>query len=125
VFSICRRKFFKTAKGFPYGGSISHPFGNILIDTGIGKNIDSQYESTPTWLKPFFTYEKKIPVSEILFSKKIKIESILLSHMHWDHASGLKDLKDVIFHTTKEDIGIFVNLSPEKRFFFTGDLTWR
>jgi glyoxylase-like metal-dependent hydrolase (beta-lactamase superfamily II) len=179
--------FFKPQKGSHMAVLISHPSGNILIDTGIGKNIDSQYESMPTWLKPFFSYEKKIPASEILLSKNITIESILLTHMHWDHASGLKDFSNVPFYTTKEEIttsqsesakppaymtsqyegltnsktlefkdgpyeiykesvdfykdgsvvivrlpghspgsiGIFVNLSPEKRYFFTGDLTWR
>lgn len=179
--------FFKPQNGSHMAVLISHPSGNILIDTGIGKNIDSQYESMPTWLKPFFSYEKKKPASEILSNKKIAIQSILLTHMHWDHASGLKDFKDVPFYTTQEEIitsqsekakppaymisqyegltnsktlefkdgpyeiykesvdfykdgsvvivrlaghspgsiGIFVNLSSEKRYFFTGDLTWR
>lgn len=179
--------FFKPQNGSHIAVLISHPQGNILIDTGIGKEIDSQYATMPSWLKPFFSYEKKIPASEILSKKKIDIQSILLTHMHWDHASGLKDFKDIPFYTTKEEIitskgekakppaympsqyeglanfktlefkdgpyeifkessdffkdgsivvvrlpghspgsiGIFVNLSTEKRFFFTGDLTWR
>lgn len=192
---------FKTLEGFLFAGGsflkpqngshmavlISHPSGNILIDTGIGKNIDSQYESMPTWLKPFFSYEKKIPASEVLLNKTITVQSILLTHMHWDHASGLKDFRDIPFYTTKEEIitsqserakppaymisqyegltnfrtlefkdgpyeiyeesvdfykdgsvvivrlpghspgsiGIFVNLSTNARYFFTGDLTWR
>lgn len=161
--------------------------GNLLIDTGIGKGIDSQFDEFPLWAKLLFHYTRHQSAREILDKNKIRIENVILTHMHWDHASGVMEFPEAEILTTSKEyeyaqsvnakvpayiksqyngkdihwkmiefksgpyeifseshdlyrdgsivivrleghspgsIGIFVNLSPKERYFFTGDLTW-
>ena len=165
---------------------IRHPKGNLLIDTGLGKDVDAQFRDMPLWSKPLYAYTKGTSAGDTLQAKGVAIDRIILTHMHWDHASGVEEFPDAEVWTTKEEydfafsdnahapaflksqydgkilwkrisfsprpyeifsssmdfyndgsiiivalpghspgsIGIFVNLSPDKRYFFTGDLTW-
>jgi glyoxylase-like metal-dependent hydrolase (beta-lactamase superfamily II) len=191
----------KTLEAFTYAGGspfkikkishmavyISHPKGDFLFDTGLGKEIDAQFEEMQGWLKPFFKYTKSKSSKSVLDQKNIKIQKIFLSHMHWDHVGAIEDFPNAKIFTTKEEydfansasaslpafirsqydsekinwnfikfnsgpyeifdksfdlygdgsivfvqldghspgsIGMFVNLSIDKRLFFTGDLSW-
>lgn len=85
---------------------VRHPQGAFLFDTGLGNNIDEQFkESMPFWLKPFMAY-KKIGSAQVLLADEAKqhpIRKIILSHLHWDHASGIKDFPEAEVWTTKEE----------------------
>jgi len=193
--------FAKTLEAFTYAGGspfkmrkishmavyITHPKGNFLFDTGLGIDIDKQFKQMQSWFKPFFNYTKTQSAVDVLTQKGINIDKIFLSHLHWDHASGIEDFINAEIFTTKEEfkfaksskavppafipsqydsnksqwrfinfksgpyeifkksldlysdgsivfvpldghthgsIGMFVNLSAEQRFFFTGDLSW-
>ncbi|UOF02450.1 MBL fold metallo-hydrolase [Bdellovibrio reynosensis] len=72
---------------------IRHGNDVILLDTGLGKNIDQQFKKDmPVWAKPFFSYEEtKAAIDQIPAELKEKIKKIYLTHVHWDHASGLED----------------------------------
>ena len=75
---------------------IRHPGGDLLFDTGLGQQVDLQYQSAiPLWAKPFLRYIKSTPaVSQLQANGINTIGQIILSHAHWDHASGLADFPD-------------------------------
>ena len=185
-FMLAGGSMFTPAKAMHNAVFIRHPKGNLLIDTGIGKDVDEQYKDMPLWSQPIFAYTRGTSAGDTLQSKGIAIDRIILTHMHWDHASGIEEFPEAEVYTSKEEyqfamsdnatapaflksqydgnilwkhfalaqkpyeifaesldfyadgsiiivklpghspgsIGIFVNLSPQRRYFFTGDLTW-
>lgn len=86
---------------------IKHPKGNILFDTGLGVDIDEQYEEgVPSELKPFLQYNfidgVQAQLSTMGYSKD-SIDLIIPSHMHWDHVGGLEEyLNTAVFVTRVE-----------------------
>lgn len=103
-FTVAGGSLFKTKKVSHNAILILHPKGNLLIDTGIGNNVKEQFAAMPFFLKPLFDYTKLKSAQEILDANHISIKNILLTHMHWDHASGLKDFKDVAIYSTKPEL---------------------
>lgn len=164
---------------------IQHHAATLLFDTGLGRQVDSQFEEMPAWDKPLLQYGAVTPARDQLDRDGIKIDRILLSHVHWDHASGLVDYPEVPVWAPWEDIefshiavppavlpsqfkhkidwhpyalepepfmgfpdsldlfgdgslvlvslrghtpgsvGLFLTLDDGRRFFFTGDASWR
>ncbi|MBO9542014.1 MBL fold metallo-hydrolase [bacterium] len=109
-FSIIKTAQVKTREGLAYSGGslfkeatmnhtavlVSHPKGSFLFDTGLGEHIDAQFgQDMPWWAKPFFTYGKVTPARRQLDAAGLPaITRIILSHGHWDHASGLEDFPE-------------------------------
>lgn len=173
------------------GVLIRHPDGLLLIDGGLGAEAGEDLASMPAWLRPMFRFEDHRPARGQLVDAGIDPDSIarlVLTHMHWDHASALHDFPKARVVTTKaerdhalseaaeppsfikrqyEDIaeeryelarfdgpayegfersqdlfgdgavvlvpmaghtpgalGVFLNLSSERRYFFVGDTVW-
>ena len=164
---------------------IQHHAATLLFDTGLGRQVDSQFEDMPAWDKPLLQYGPVTPARDQLDRDGIRIDRIVLSHVHWDHASGLVDYPEVPVWAPYEDIefshistppailprqfqhpirwqpyvlepvpfmgfddsldlfgdgslvlvslaghtpgsvGLFLTLDDGRRFFFTGDATWR
>ncbi|MFR0688237.1 MBL fold metallo-hydrolase [Enterobacterales bacterium AE_CKDN230030158-1A_HGKHYDSX7] len=165
---------------------IQHHAATLLFDTGLGSQADAQFkQDMPWWDKPLFQYEGLKPVREQLQGSGIRLDRIILSHAHWDHASGLSDFPEVPVWATYEEInyahiaqppavfpsqfrhpvkwepfqfdsgpflsyersldlfgdgslvlvpmhghtpgsvGLFITLDDGRRFFFSGDTTWR
>lgn len=76
---------------------IKHGNQYFLFDSGLGRSVDVQYQQgMPLWWRPFFNYEH--PVSPALDQLRAAnfptIERIVLSHTHWDHASGVQDFPE-------------------------------
>ena len=165
---------------------IEHHAATLLLDTSLGRQVDEQFESEMPWYdKPLLRYGKVTPVRDQLDRDGIRVDRILLSHSHWDHASGLTDFADVPVWAPYEEIefsriatppavlpsqfkhairwmpftfdaqpymgfersldlfgdaslvlvplsghtpgslGLFLTLDDGRRFFFTGDASWR
>lgn len=69
---------------------IKHNSKTMIFETGIGEHIDQEFQdSMPFWAKPFFKYTFTGSLKSQIGN--IKIDSIYLSHVHWDHAGGLTD----------------------------------
>ncbi|PJZ52329.1 MBL fold metallo-hydrolase [Leptospira adleri] len=168
---------------------VEHPSGKFLFDTGLGSDINEQFALNPIHLRVLMAYKDHRPAVDLLKKEGYdpkRIERIFLSHMHWDHASGIKDFPWAKVLTTQEEryaafasnvrhgyiqrqfdgdlvqwenlvfkdapyetysksldlfqdgsivfvpmeghgggsIGLFINLSEKKRYFFTGDISW-
>ncbi len=73
---------------------IKHGDSTLLFDTGLGSQVEQQYQQDmPHWARPFFKYtEPVVPARSQLDKAGIAlVQTILISHCHWDHASGLGD----------------------------------
>lgn len=165
---------------------IEHHAATLLFDTSLGRQVDSQFAAEMPWYdKPLLQYGPVLPVRDQLDPDGIRIDRILLSHTHWDHASGLADYPEVpvwapyeeiefceiatppavlpsqfkhgvnwvpftfapqpymgfpeshdlfgdgslvlvpLIGHTPGSVGLFLTLDDGRRFFFTGDASWR
>ncbi|WP_165678263.1 MBL fold metallo-hydrolase [Metapseudomonas otitidis] len=165
---------------------IQHHAATMLLDTGLGRQVDAQFETDmPWWDKPLFKYQTVTPARDQLDRDGLRIDRILLTHAHWDHASALADFPEVpvwapwaeidfshiatppavlpsqfthgvrwqpfefeptpymgfdesldlfgdgsvvlvpLTGHTPGSVGAFLTLADGRRFFFTGDTSWR
>ena len=73
---------------------IRHGRDSLLVDTGLGSAIDAQYaEDMPVAVRPFFYYEKPVRTAraQLAAARMAMPGAVLLTHAHWDHASGVTD----------------------------------
>ncbi|PJZ83492.1 MBL fold metallo-hydrolase [Leptospira harrisiae] len=121
VFSILKTGEAKTLEGFIIeGGSIfkiatvahsafyiQHPKGNFLFDTGLGTKVKEQFQVFPLYLKllmdykPFQTAKDQLDSNGVLSNS---IQDVFFSHLHWDHASGLKDFPLAKIHSLADEL---------------------
>ncbi len=73
---------------------VKHPRGDLLIDTGFGRDIDAQFQKMPFGFRMSTDYERFTAAADQLDSAgydRRNLRGILLTHAHWDHVSGLPD----------------------------------
>jgi glyoxylase-like metal-dependent hydrolase (beta-lactamase superfamily II) len=73
---------------------IEHGSRRLLLDTGLGAGLTQQYAADmPNWGRPFFRAPEQVdPVRRQLDAAGIgEVSRVVLTHAHWDHASGLED----------------------------------
>ena len=76
---------------------IKHHNDYLLFDTGMGKQIDSQYQQGMSmWWRPFFKYEKPVVSARAQLDRAgvPSLQRVILSHSHWDHAGGVLDFPE-------------------------------
>jgi N-acyl homoserine lactone hydrolase len=86
---------------------IKHPKGNVLIDTGLGKNIEQQFESNSFFDRQLFKFDALDPVYDQLLRNNedpVTVSKIIPTHLHWDHASGIEDFKQAQVWVQKEEL---------------------
>lgn len=73
---------------------IRHPKGDLLIDSGFGRDVDAHFETTPWLMRSMAKYELNAAAADQLKDAYdlSKLKGIILTHAHWDHVSGLPDL---------------------------------
>src|SRR5262249_26402311 len=77
---------------------VRHPQGDVLIDTGVGRTIAAQLKEAPllfrlgTGLVPLETAADQLDAAGYNLKH---LRSILLTHAHWDHVSGVADFPGV------------------------------
>jgi glyoxylase-like metal-dependent hydrolase (beta-lactamase superfamily II) len=85
---------------------VRHPQGDVLIDTGVGRTIVSQLKQAPFLFRLATDLVPLQPAADQLdaagYDRK-HLRSILLTHAHWDHVSGVPDFPGVpVFVTSAE-----------------------
>lgn len=76
---------------------IKHGQSVLLFDTGLGSHVTQQYEQDmPFWARPFFKYDEPVVTARSQLDKAgvSPVGTIVISHSHWDHASGLADFPE-------------------------------
>ncbi len=115
---------------------VTHPAGNLLIDAGLGADIDAQFEAhMPCWLKPLMRYEDARDARAVMLASQgaaspDSIEHILLTHPHWDHAGGLRSFPQAKIWHPAAGIESALQLAPDDYAFFAEQiddpgLLWR
>jgi len=77
---------------------VMHPRGDLLIDSGLGRQIDSQFQLLPASLRAITKYNKTAPAADQLEAvgyDRHSLRGVLLTHAHWDHTSGVADFPGV------------------------------
>lgn len=73
---------------------VVHPRGDILIDTGFGARIRQHMDLMPWWFRLTTRFEVRDTAATQLSRAGYatnRLSRILLTHAHWDHASGAGD----------------------------------
>jgi N-acyl homoserine lactone hydrolase len=90
---------------------VQHPKGTLLFDAGFGGNVDAHFRTTPWLMQATSRYEKEPTVADQLKAAGIspqRLTAVVLTHAHWDHVSGLEDLRGVPVWINQRELD-FVN----------------
>lgn len=74
---------------------VRHPAGDLLIDAGIGRDIDAQLRAFPWVFRALTSLERGQSAAEQFVKAGYDVahlRGVLLTHAHWDHVSGLVEL---------------------------------
>ncbi len=86
---------------------VQHPRGDLLIDTGFGREVDDQVKLLPLLMQLTTDYDKTTSAVEQLITQGYDLKllaGVILTHAHWDHVSGLDSLRNtpVLVPTTEQ-----------------------
>jgi len=77
---------------------VRHPQGDVLIETGLGRTIESQFRQMPFLFRLATELVPSQPAADQLdaagYDRK-HLRYIVVTHAHWDHVSGVPDFPGV------------------------------
>jgi N-acyl homoserine lactone hydrolase len=94
---------------------VKHPRGDLLIDTGFGRQIEAQFASMPAIFRAITSYEHSESAADRLQRAGYDaraLRGILLTHAHWDHVSGVPDFPGLPVLVTKPERSFITNGGP-------------
>lgn len=94
---------------------VQHPRGDLLIDTGFGREVDAHVALLPLLMQLTTQYSSTRSAADQLTAHGYELSSlagVVLTHAHWDHVSGLDSLmKTPVLVPTREQT--FINAGGE------------
>jgi N-acyl homoserine lactone hydrolase len=85
---------------------VEHPQGRLLIDAGVARDVSQHLKTTPLLMQTLASLTVKQPTIGALAGQGVDpadLRGIVLTHSHWDHVSGLADLREApVWITSKE-----------------------
>jgi len=115
AYTVAEGSLFKNIEMIHGAVLVTHRDDTFLFDTGLGENVDQQFEEDmPSLIAPFMAYEKGHSVFHQLEndSSLPKPNRIILSHAHWDHASGLVDFPNLDVWVTSDEYNFIQIAEP-------------
>ena len=120
-FAVIRSAELSSKMGFSVrGGSLSksfmtavvafvveHPHGRLLIDAGVGRDVQEHLKTTPWLLRALADLTVRQPTIDALEARGLgpdDLHGVVLTHSHWDHVSGLEELREVPVWMTPEEL---------------------
>lgn len=86
---------------------IKHNDDYLLFDTGLGANIEAQYaRDMPYWARLAFKFDKPLLPArkQLVDAGYAPIQKVIISHGHWDHASGVPDFPEAQIFAAEEEM---------------------
>lgn len=86
---------------------VEHPQGHLLIDAGVARDVRAHLDTTPWLLRTLAELTVRRPTVDALGGRGLQpadVKGIILTHSHWDHVSGLADLRSVPVWITPEEL---------------------
>jgi glyoxylase-like metal-dependent hydrolase (beta-lactamase superfamily II) len=75
---------------------IHHPKGIVILDSGLGNEVEQEVQEAGWAMKLFpFKVVRALGQQPRIQELKDKIRFFVISHIHWDHISGLLDVPEV------------------------------
>lgn len=84
---------------------VRHPQGDLLVDTGFGREVAVHARGLPWLMRATTTYTAGVPAAEQLRRggyDRGRLAGVLLTHAHWDHVSGVPDLAAPVWMNAAE-----------------------
>jgi glyoxylase-like metal-dependent hydrolase (beta-lactamase superfamily II) len=88
---------------------IKHKQDYLLFDTGMGRQVDSQYrQDMPLWARPFFKYDHPVTTAREQLDRAgfAPVKRVILSHSHWDHAGGVPDFPESLISVSAQELAV-------------------
>ncbi len=97
---------------------VEHPAGTLLFDAGFGRNVQAHAHTIPYLMRTLSSITPEVPVIEQLQRAHIapeQLAGVVLTHAHWDHVSGLEDLRGVPVWVTQAELDFIRSGHPAAR----------
>jgi glyoxylase-like metal-dependent hydrolase (beta-lactamase superfamily II) len=94
---------------------VRHPRGDLLIDAGFGRDVDTHVKAMPKLGQALTDYTKGRPAGAQLDEGGLpssSLRGVLITHAHWDHVSGLDSLAGVPVWVNDAELAFIRGDSP-------------
>ncbi len=97
---------------------VEHPAGTLLFDAGFGRNLAQHAKTLPALVRRVSQLTPETAVVDQLAGASValdRIKGVVLTHAHWDHVSGLDDLRGLPVWITQAELDFIRSGHPATR----------